>query len=282
MVAAGYDPHEMAEMFRTLERTSSGSERAPEWLSTHPDPGNRVQKTLERIKAAGRSFDGAKVNREIFLRRIDGVVYGEDPRNGFFQQQAFLHPTLRFRFDFPAGWKTLNQASQVLGVSPQQDAQITLTTAGNTPPQQALTQFLSQQGIQAGPTSQSSINGLPAAIGQFAAQTDQGVIAGYVAFIQLDGATYRLLAITPQQALPKYDAAFRQVIGSFNRLTDPRALSVKPSRIRIVQLPRAMTIAQFNQQFPSTIPLDQLALINGVETGTTLEAGRLVKRVVVE
>jgi predicted Zn-dependent protease len=282
MTSGTYDPREMAEMFRILERTSSGSERAPEWLSTHPDPGNRVQKTLERIAAAGRSFAGAKVNRDVFLRRIDGVVYGEDPRNGFFQQQTFLHPALRFRFDFPAGWKTLNQATQVVGVSPQQDAQVALTTAGNAAPQQALSQFLGQQGISAGQTSTSAINGLPAAVGQFAAQTEQGVIAGYVAFFQLDGATYRIIAITPQQALPKYDAAFRQVVGSFSRLTDPKALAAKPSRIRIVQIPRAMTIGQFHQQYPSTIQLAELALINGVESGATLEAGRLVKRVVVE
>ena len=282
MTSGGYDPREMAEMFRILERTSEGSERTPEWLSTHPDPGNRVQKTLDRIAAAGPTAGGTKVNREVFLRHIDGIVYGEDPRNGFFQQQTFLHPALRFRFDFPAGWRTLNQASQVVGVSAQQDAQITLTTAGNTAPQQALSQFLGQQGIQAGQTSTSAINGLPSAVGQFAAQTEQGVIAGYVAFLQLDGATYRILAITPQQGMSRYDAPFRQVIGSFARLTDARALAAKPSRIRIVQIPRAMTLGQFNQQYPSTIPLDQLALINGVETGATLESGRLVKRVVVE
>ena len=48
MTTAGYSPTEMAEMFRTLQRLSGGNSggRVPEWLSTHPDPGNRVEKTL--------------------------------------------------------------------------------------------------------------------------------------------------------------------------------------------------------------------------------------------
>jgi beta-barrel assembly-enhancing protease len=40
MAAAGYHPREMAAMFETIER--QGSARGPEWLSSHPNPGNRV------------------------------------------------------------------------------------------------------------------------------------------------------------------------------------------------------------------------------------------------
>ena len=112
MTAQNYAPTEMAEMFKTLDRLSGGegSRGTPEWLSTHPDPGNRVEKTSERIAAAGKSFAGARVEREAFLRRIDGIVFGEDPRNGYFQQAAFIHPSLKFRFDFPSGWKMRNGA----------------------------------------------------------------------------------------------------------------------------------------------------------------------------
>jgi predicted Zn-dependent protease len=142
---------------------------------------------------------------------------------------------------------------------------------------------MSQQGIQSGGASTASVNGLPAATAQFAAQTEQGVVAGYVSFVQLDGTTYRLLAYTGQQNASAYDRVFRQSLGSFQRLTDARALSVKPARLRLVQLQSAMTLTQFNQQYPSSIPLEQLAVINGLDAATTsLPSGRWVKRVVVE
>lgn len=283
MTRASYDPSEMTAMFRTLDRTSGGSQKTPEWMSTHPNPGNRVLRTQERIAAWTRPAGTLKVNRDPFLNRLDGMVFGDDPRQGYFQQAAFLHPTLRFRMDFPAGWRTQNGAQQVVGVSSSQDAILVLSGAGTDAPNQALNAFLSQQGIQRGATSAAPINGLPAAMGQFAAQTQQAVIAGYVAFVQLDGSTYRVLAYTDQGKFGAYDRTFRQALGSFQRLTDPQALAVKPARLRLVQLRSAMTLTQFQQQYPSTITLDQLALINGVDNATTpLPAGTWVKRVIVQ
>jgi predicted Zn-dependent protease len=285
MTAANYAPSEMAEMFKILQRVSGGegSRGTPEWLSTHPDPGNRIEKTAERIKASGKTFDGAKVGRNDFLRRIDGIVFGDDPRNGYFQQTAFIHPTLKFRFDFPSGWRTQNGAEQVIGASTAGDAQIALTLAGNVAPQQALAKFLQQQGLQAGQTFTTPINGNPAAVGQFAVQLQDGKqLAGYVGYIQQDGTTYQLLCITPRAQIQTYDAAFRSTIGSFQRVSDPQLLNVRPARLRVVPLRTAMTLTQFNQQNPSVIPIAQLSLINAVGPNEMMVAGTLVKKVVVE
>lgn len=282
MTKALYDPAEMAEMFKTLDRTSPGNDQTPEWLSTHPNPGNRVTKTNERIAAWTRPAGPLKVNRDLFLQRLDGMVYGEDPRQGFFQQAAFLHPTLRFRFDFPAGWRTQNSAQQVAGMSTAQDALIVLSTAAGSP-QQALSQFLGQQGIQSSGATNTTINGLPAATAQFAVQTQQATLGGYVTFVQLEGMTYRLLAYTDQSKVGSYDRAFRASLGSFQRLTDPQALNVKPNRLRLVQVRSTTTLAQFQQQYPSVIPVEELALINGVDAATgAFPSGAWVKRVVAQ
>lgn len=285
MTRIGYDPNEMAEMFKTLERTSggSGSRGTPAWLSTHPDPGNRVAKTADRITASKQSFAGARIERAAFLRRMDGIIFGDDPRQGYFQQTAFIHPTLKFRFNFPAGWQTKNTAQAVIGASAKGDAQIALEFAGSMAPQQALAQFLGQEGIKAFGTNANAINGLAAAVGQFtAASQDGSLLAGYVAFVQLDGTTYRLLAITPQPLINSYDGIFRSTINSFQRLTDTNLMNVRPLRMRLVQLPRAMTLTEFNVQYPSAIPIAQLSVINAMSPGVTIPTGTLVKRVVTE
>jgi predicted Zn-dependent protease len=145
-----------------------------------------------------------------------------------------------------------------------------------------LASFLGQQGMSGQQTSTSALNGLPAAIGSFTAQTDQGALSGWVAFVSLDGSTFKILGYTPSNRMSTYDAALRQSIGSFARLTDPQALAVKVQHIRLVRLTRAMSLTEFNQQYPSVIPVAQLAVINGVETNATLPAGTTVKRVVAE
>lgn len=279
MVNAGYSPTEMAEMFRTLQRLGGGGEgRVPEWLSTHPDPGNRVQKTLDRVAATSLPAN-LRVERDAFLQRTDGLIFGENPRQGFFRQSLFLHPDLQFQLEFPSGWKAQNQATAVVAVSSQQDAIVVLTLAGTDAPNQALSKFLNQQGVQSQGASSSSINGLTAASAVFTAQTQDGVLAGNVAFISHGGRTFRVMGYTPQQRYGSYRGVFAQSLGSFRRLTDAAALAVQPVRVHLVRLPRAMTIAQFHQAYPSTIPVEQVALINGVDASTTLPVGTLVKRV---
>jgi predicted Zn-dependent protease len=278
MTQNNYDPREMAAMFHTLDRETPAGGRLPTWLSTHPDPGNRYEIALGRVDSLHRDLSKMVVDRTDFLQHTDGLVYGPNPREGYFKDGHFYHPELKFQFQVPGDWLTQNTRQAVMAASKQQDAIFQLTL-GQGAPSSALQKFLSQQGIQAGQVSSSSINGLPAASGYFQAQTDQGVIGGLVSYVSYGNNTYQLLAYTGASNLNAYDATFRQIIGSFSQLTDAAALNVQPKKIDLVKVPSRMTLAQFNQRYPSSIPVDELAIINGVETGTTLEAGRLVKRV---
>ena len=164
--------------------------------------------------------------------------------------------------------------------SPNQDAIIQLALAGKASPRDAATQFLSQQGVKAGNGSTASINGLPAASSYFEAQSEQGAVQGLVTFISYGGNTYGILGYTPAGKLGSYDGVFRQTAGSFSELRDPAALSVQAPKVEIVKLTKEMTLAQFNAQYPSTIPIEELAIINEVEgpdtpipVGTNGEAG---------
>ncbi len=203
-----------------------------------------------------------------------------DPRQGFFQGNRFYHPDLKFQLTFPEGWQTQNTAEAVMAGSPNQDAIIQLAVAGKASPRDAATQFLSQQGIKAGNGSTASINGLPAASSYFQAQSDQGAIQGLATFISYGGVTYGLLSYTPAGKLSHYDQVFRQTAASFSELKDQAALSVKAAKVELVKLPKEMTLAQFNAQWPSTIPIEQLAIINEVDGAeSVIPVGRTVKRV---
>lgn len=280
---AGYDVREMADVFVTLQRVSETSQqgRLPEWLSTHPNPENRVEKTRERLAKLDRPLEGTVTDETEYLRRIEGLTFGENPRNGFFRGSLFLHPDLRFQLELPSGWKAQNLAQAVVAVSPDQDAAIQLTLAGQEPPQAAAQRFLSQQGIRAGRSASETVNGIPAVSSYFQAQTEQGPVAGLVTFLSYGGTTYQLLGYTAAQALDRYDATFRRSFASFRSLEDPEALAVRPDRVKLERVPRPMTLAEFNRQFPSVVPIEQLALVNQLAgADASLPAGRLVKRVI--
>jgi predicted Zn-dependent protease len=278
-----YDVRQMSNMFETLERVgeASGGGKLPQWLATHPDPENRIKATQARIDTLHKDLSKTVVNRDQYLQHVQGLTFGEDPRQGYFVGNRFYHPDLRFQLTFPEGWQTQNGASAVVAQSPNQDAMFQLGLAGKTPPQQAARQFLSQEGIQPGQSSTTSINGLPAATSYFQAQDQQQTIQGVVTFVSYNGSTYGLLGYTAGGKLDSYDGVFRQSIGSFSELHDPSALNVKAAKVELVKVPRQMTLEQFNSQYPSTIPIEQLAIINELDGVTaSIPAGSTVKRVV--
>jgi predicted Zn-dependent protease len=146
----------------------------PGWLTTHPFPEDRLSQTEERLASTQADYGSMVTNRDAFRQRLDGIVYGDDPRQGYFDGQAFYHPELKFQLVFPQGWATRNGVSAVTGISAKEDAIVQLGLAGSEPPRDLLQKFLAQEGVQAGQTSNASINGLPAATARFSANTQQG------------------------------------------------------------------------------------------------------------
>ncbi|HEX5386809.1 MAG TPA: M48 family metalloprotease [Gemmatimonadales bacterium] len=280
----GWDVRQMLNMFQVLEGESqldSTAGKLPEWASTHPAPEDRIQATEQRLDTLHADLSNLTVNREGYLEHIKGIVYGEDPRQGYFQGNAFLHPDLRFQLTFPNGWQRQNTPAAVVAVSPNQDAMIQLQLAGKVSPEQAAQQFLSQQGIQPGRNASETVNGLPVTSSYFTAQTQEGQIEGLVSFLSYNNTTYGILGYTGAGNLSQYDQTFRQTIGSFRPLTDPAAINVQPARVELVRVNDAMTLKEFDQRYPSSIPLAELAVINGLDgPNGEIRPGRYYKRVV--
>jgi predicted Zn-dependent protease len=283
MRRANYEPTELAEVMLMLERSSQMQEssgRVPEWLSTHPNPANRVGNILAEVRETQTEGSGtAIVRRDEFIRRLDGMVYGIDPREGYFEEETFLHPELRFRFDFPSGWRTVNQKQAVQGVSSNQDAAISITLAQGSPAE-AMRSFGSDQNVQTSAPRQQTVNGLPAVSAEFAAATQQGTLRGLVAFVSHGDNTYQLLGYAPESRWGSYASTISRSLGSFARLTDASALAAQPERLDVVEVPSGLTLSTFLQRYPSTEEPEIVALINHLDGDARLNGGALYKRVV--
>ena len=277
-----YDVREAVDVYEMLQALGSrATGRLPEWQSTHPDPGNRLAQTRQRITAVpAAQLTGLVVNEESYLRLLNGMVYGNNPRLGFFRGARFLHPDLRFEWTFPNGWQTANLSNAVVGQAPSKDAVLQLQISQNASVVDALRAFFAQQGIQQISGGTTTINGNQAALGEFDAQTESGVVRGMIAFIRFNNTTYGIIGYAPAQRYASYASTFRSSIGSFRELTDASALNAQPARIEVVTLPRDMTIETFIQTYPSSISAQDVMVLNDAPAGTQLRAGKLVKRVV--
>jgi len=279
-LAQGYDVREAPKVFATLGRLSGGAGRVPEWQSTHPDPGNRIQRAEQRLaQTPASAYAGARVARAEYLQVLNGMVFGENPRNGFFSGTRFLHPDLRFQMDFPSGWKTANQPDAVIAVSPDNGAQIQLVPGQGTPTQ-ALQGLLQRQGVTVRQSGPITVNGLPAVMAVFDAQLQQGSLNGLAVALTYGNTTYVMLGLTVPQVAAQHGPAIESTLRSFRPLTDQAALGVQPARVQLVTLDQAMTGQQFAQRYPSSVPVEQVYIINGIEAGTALPRGLVLKRVV--
>lgn len=279
-----YDPRAVARVFEMLARASAArdGDRIPGFLSTHPDPLDRRDRVLARTTGDDPEFRGSRDDRDGYLARLDGAVFGDDPRQGFFRQNAFLHPEMRFRLDFPGGWQTANTRAEVQGVSAEQDAVVLIGLVEETSPAAARDRFLAAEGVEGLGRSQESVNGLPAAQGEFRVRGESAVFRGRVVFVRHRNLTFRVLGYATEASWGARQGTITSALGSFREVTDPAVLNAQPRRIQIVRTGTDLTLEGFQQRHPSTVPLETVGSINGLRPGEVIPAGTAVKRVVGE
>jgi len=278
MGRAGYDPAQLSGVMAMLGQvTASGGSGPPEWLSTHPNPANREEAIRAMAGEAEVALDPAMVRREEYLPHLDGMVFGENPREGFFEGSRFYHPEMAFQLEFPDGWQTANSKQAVQAGSAEGDAMMDLTLGEGATPGAALTAFLSQEGVEAGQSSNSPINGISAASADFRATTQDGVLQGRVAFISHGGTILRVIGLAPERAWVDRRPAVRASMESFRGLSDANILNVQPARIRVTTVPRAMDLDSFLRREGAGDRIDPVRLLNRLQGNPTLPAGRVLK-----
>jgi predicted Zn-dependent protease len=283
MTRTGHHPEGMSRVMRTLSATSPTSSElgVPSWLLSHPDPGDRVAANDRRINEAGSSLAGLEIREDALLQRLDGLVFGADPRAGFFLAERFVHPTLRFEMTYPRGWEVANGPEAVDGVSPERNAALQLTFASEGSLDAALDAFASIEGVEILEAAATRTNGLDTRAATFVAGTPNGeVLAGRVHFVSHGGDVYRLLAYAGEENWRRGagEGAVRSM-ETFEALSGSQFRNVTPHRIQIVRLERAMTGAEFLRAYPSSVDDEEVLLANQVEPNESLARGRLMKQI---
>jgi predicted Zn-dependent protease len=283
MRRTNYDVREMPGVFAALGRVGglSGGGKLPTWQSSHPDPADREQKAIERAKTVpADSVRNAIVDRDEYARAIDGIIFGVNPRQGYFEQTRFLHPDLKFEYRFPDGWQTQNQPQAVIAMAPSKDAILQLSIPGTGDSDAAMQKFSQQQGVQMTAAQRVTIAGQRGTTAEFRAQDQQGAqLAGRVTYFSFDGRVYELLGYSTGARYPSYAGTFTSSMQTFDRLTDPAALNKQPRRLRTIRLTQAMTVQEFQRRHAPSAKVEVVAAMNGVAVDATLPAGSWAKGV---
>jgi len=281
----GYDAHQMADFFHVLDELSGGNNGGlPDFLSTHPNPADRVTTVEKLADKEQKKYPGKKfvINRDQYLNHIDGIVYGNDPRQGFVENDVFYHPELKFQFPTPNGWTVNNLPSQVQMIAKNEKAIMVFKLEAVNSEGQAASKFINDNKLTVISQQTIKVHGASAQKVVASANTNQGVLQLMAYFIKKDGNVYSFIGYSIQAEYPNYEAAFTKTMSGLNTLTDRSKLNRQPDRIRVRKVTSNTTMENAFKSFGiSADDLKQHALLNGaLPLNTQVKAGMLLKTVV--
>ena len=280
----GYDAREMANFFVTLDRMqgkeSSGG--LPDWFATHPNPADRIVKIRSEAQIWQQKTGAADltINRDVYMNKINGIVFGPNPRQGFTENNMFYHPDMKFQFPLPAGWATTNLPTQVQILSADEQAAIVFSIAAQKSAADAASGFIT--GTKATVSSQEDlrVNGMPAKRLRSSLAGQSGPLEILSYFIEKDDAVFMFHGFTAQTLFQQYQSVFEATMKGFATLTDRQKLTVKPDRIRIRKVEKTVTLEQALRNFGTPeSKLQELSLMNGKELNESLTSGTLIKTI---
>jgi len=284
----GYDAHKMADFFQVLNKMNMASNHGgvPTFLSTHPDPGDRYNSVnLEAAKWQEKlKLSSYKVNEESYLHMIDGMVYGEDPRQGFVEGNTFFHPGMKFKFSFPAGWQLENSPMQVTMAPKDGKALMIFTQSKQKTVEEASTNTIDQLGLTLLENKKSTVNGMPAImtlskqISRNQSTGSQDTVRILSCFIDCNNSVFAFHGLAAEAGFTGFSKTLDAAMRSFSKLSDPVKLNIKPKRIKVKDVQRTSTLSETLKSLG--VPekqMNEIALLNNLELTNQVQKGKLIK-----
>jgi predicted Zn-dependent protease len=282
---AGYDPYGASRFltsmgrFAQLRTASIGASQSKDvdFLSSHPSTPERISIAVANAKQFVNP-QATERDRETFLKALDGVTFGDDPKEGFVRGRSFLHPNLGFAFTAPEGFTLENTAQAVLGAtgSGREALRLDAVRVSGTEP---LADYVSKgwvEGVDLSTLEKFEVNGFEAATP--VARGEQWSFRLYA--IRFGADVYRL-AFAARELSPQLEASFRQAALSFRRVPLEEAQAIRPLRIRIHQVVAGDTPERLAARMAyADRQLERFLVLNGLRRGVRLTPGDYVKLVV--
>jgi predicted Zn-dependent protease len=280
---AGYDPRAMSTVLRSLAdqnalaaRLLGSNNRPPEWASTHPDPDKRVAAAAAR---AGTTVRGV-TNRDTFLTRINGIMYGDDPKQGVVEGRRFIHPVFQLAYQAPDGFYMINgtRSVQIAGQSGKGE----FTGAAYSGDLEAYVRAAfaalaqgSRTSVAPGTVSRSTVNGLTAATATARVGTGNDAVDVTVFAYEFGPTTaYHFMTI----AKPGTTATFEPMYQSMRRISASEAAAIKPRKLVVIAAKRGDTVQTLATRMAySDAQLDRFLVLNALKPGSVITPGQKVK-----
>jgi predicted Zn-dependent protease len=280
---AAYSPGEMLRFFTALEgmTAESSSHSIPTFLSTHPMTKDRIARVKEMVSSQDVRL---AVRKEEYLHKVDGLVYGDNPRQGFAENSVFYHPEMTFQFAVPWGWSVENTPKQVAISEKGGKAALLLQAEASA---QDLDQILPAKAKALFPQAEllkstgEAVNRFQARHAYLRVPQEQGEpLAVRLTCIRKDNMVYTFIALSTSDTADAYQPIMERAIFTFQRLSDPKILNRGPKRLSLVRPDGRQTLETLlNSTGVDRQLWKQLAVFNSLGLAAVPQSGQWIKLV---
>ena len=285
LASAGYDPQALSSMLYSLAAQSAIDARAagrdarsaPEWASTHPDPARRVSRAATNASKLNKS--GGVRNRDQFLQNLDGILYGDDPKQGVIEGNSFQHPDLKLKFTVPNGFSMQNGARAVSIVGSGGQGQFTTGAYNGNMATYIDTAFKALAGegktISYGPIERTTVNGLPASYAMARVDSNNGAVDVTVfAYEFSKSSAFHFATIAPAGRAAVFSPMYQSIV----KLSPAQAAVIRARKVDVVTVKNGDTISSLASRMAYTnYQQDRFLVLNGLSATDSLRAGQKVK-----
>ncbi len=288
MRRTGYHPLAQADFLSSLNRehelqrgiSGGGADPLTGFFATHPNTLERVRRAIAEAGKGGGAPGKLTYARQGLLAHIDGMVYGDSPKQGFVRGRTFAHPTLRFSFAVPAGFRLENKPGAVLARR-RGGGTIRFDHAPRPKYDDPLTHLRNEwaRGAELAEVERLTINGMAAATATTRATTRSGrQDARLVAIRYAPGQIYRFLFLTPPGLTHRLQPELQRTAYSFRRLSPDEAAALQPKRLRIITARTGDSAASLANGMALPKPrLARFRVLNALSEGAAIRPGERLK-----
>jgi len=294
---SGFDPYAAADMLNSLDSVTklndivanrTGSSRPPEFFSTHPNTQNRVARAFQAAQNTGVAQNSIYRNQNRYLDAIDGMIYGDDPKQGLIRGRTFWHPELRFTFDAPENYRMQNSSQAVIAQGTGPAAGGLAIFSGAPFKDMNLMQYTSAawksllgekplNGLE-----ELNINGMRAITGWNEVTVQNTAAFARIVAIQYSSTQgYHFVMVIPKANQTQLAEGLQRMTYSFRKLSSSEANKYRAKRIKIATVRSGDTASKLaNKMAVDNYPLERFLVLNGLAKNDVLKIGQRVKLIV--
>lgn len=285
MSRGGYDPDGMVEVLSTLDRTQKDPlDPVSHWvLSSHPYAADRIQRAsvYGQELAPNRPLRGG-VDRDRYLGRIDGLVFGPGKREGVLTGRLYRNSYFRVSCTVPEGWKVQAGRDRWSAETGDKDSRMEFRleeTKNPLDPGALASRVEKDLGLARGRLlDRRRQDGGEMLAVEYGARSPSGLLRVFGGYFVSNGIAGTLIGMAPEGRETRVLPAWRDVLVSIRRLTEAEAEQVPLMRVRIHRVRSGDTFPGLAQRFLGDPgKAERIAEINGMNPrevpvpGTTLK-----------